>query len=65
MKFMEEMMQIGLSFKRKHHFVLIDVSASLKFTWYEIAIRLYRVQEICSSNVQNRVENLTFKFVPN
>jgi len=57
------MMQIGLISKRKHHFVLIDVSASLKL--YEIAIRLYRVREICSSNVQNRVENLTFMFMPN
>ncbi len=63
MKFMEEMMQIGLISKRKHHFVLIDVSASLKL--YEIAIRLYRVREICSSNVQNRLENFTFMFVPN
>ncbi len=31
----------------------------------QIAIRLHWVWEICSSNVQNRVENLTFKFVPN
>jgi hypothetical protein len=28
MKFMEEIMQIGLISKRKHHFVLIDVSSS-------------------------------------
>jgi hypothetical protein len=28
MKFMEEIMQIGLISKRKRHFVLIDVSAS-------------------------------------
>jgi hypothetical protein len=26
MKFMEEIMHIGLIFKRKHHFVLVDVS---------------------------------------
>jgi hypothetical protein len=65
MKFMEQIMQIGLIFKRKHHFVLIDVSTSKKLTLYQIAIRLHWVWEICSSNVQNRVENLTFKFVPN
>jgi hypothetical protein len=39
MKFMEEMMQIGLISKRKHHFVRIDVSASMKLTSYQIAIR--------------------------
>jgi len=62
---MEEMMQIGLISKRKHHFVRIDVSASMKLTSYQIAIRQHWVWEICSWNVQNRVENLTFKFVPN
>jgi hypothetical protein len=62
---MEEIMQIGLISKRKHHFVLIDVSLSLNLTSYQIAIRLHWVWEICSWNVQNRVENLTFKFVPN
>jgi hypothetical protein len=41
MKFMEQIMQIGLIFKRKHHFVLIDVSTSKKLTLYQIAIRLH------------------------
>jgi hypothetical protein len=46
MKFMEEIMQIRLISKRKHHFVLTDVSASLQLTLYQVAIRLHKSENM-------------------
>ncbi len=52
MKFMEEMMQIGLISKRKYHFVLIEVSVSWKLTFvsnsYKIARSLRNVLIKCA-----------------